>query len=173
LGRQLNNRKTMINQKHCPICKTPAVRGCAHLAVAVEGRDFVRRCVELCQGERQWRAVCEVRHRRGQLTGEWSPEQEDFTWLETAFCEEFLKRLRWFGGMDHEWRSGPKLQQGGFWVLLWSKDPRRLWWELREEFERQVAERQIPKSESPSLKTGSVSRSRVERRVHTAEHLRG
>ena len=71
--------------------------------------------------------------------GEWSPEREDFTWLETAFCDEFLKQLSWFGGMDHEWRSGPKAGQGGFWVLLWSKDPQRLWWELRDEFERQCA----------------------------------
>jgi len=113
-----------------------------------------------------------VRHRRGQLTGEWSPEQEDFTWLETAFCEEFLKRLRWFGGMDYEWRSGPKLQQGGFWVLLWSKDPQRLWWELREEFERQAAERQAPKPELRSPKPGGISRRRLERDIPAAQHSR-
>ena len=137
----------MMNQKHCPFCKAPAISGCAHLAVAVEGRGFVGRCVELCQGQKHWRAVCEQRRSRGRLTGEWSPEQEDFTWLETAFCEEFLKRLRWFGGMDYEWRSGPRLQQGGFWVLLWSKDPQRLWWELRDELERQAGDRKGPKSE--------------------------
>ena len=162
----------MMNQKQCPFCRVPAIRGCAHLAVAAEGRDFVRCCVELCQGARQWRAVCEVRHRRGELTGEWSPEQEDFTWLETAFCEEFLKRLRWFGGMDYEWRSGPKLQQGGFWVLLWSKDPQRLWWELREEFERQAAERQAPKPELRSPKPEGISRHRLERAIHAAQHSR-
>jgi hypothetical protein len=39
--------------------------------------------------------------------------------------------------MDHEWRSGPRPEQGGFWVLLWSKNPQRLWWELREELERE------------------------------------
>jgi hypothetical protein len=126
----------MLSQKHCPFCNSPASRGCPHLAVAAEGRDFVRRCVELCQGERSWRALCEGRRAQLRRTGEWSPEQEDFTWLETAFCDEFLKRLRWFGGMEHEWRSGPKPKQGGFWVLLWSKEPRRLWWELRDEFER-------------------------------------
>ncbi len=60
----------------------------------------------------------------------------DFTWLETAFCNEFLKKLIWFGGMDYEWRVGPKSGQGAFWVLLWSKDPQRLWWELHDEFER-------------------------------------
>ena len=65
--------------------------GCEHLAVAAEGRDFVRRCVELCQGEKQWRALCESRHQQGLASGEWSPEREDYTWLETAFCEEFLK----------------------------------------------------------------------------------
>ena len=114
--------------------------GCKHLAVAAEGRDFVRRCVELCQGEKQWRALGEWRRRQRLATGEWSPEREDYTWLETAFCDEFLKRLTWFGGMEYEWRSGPKSKQTGFWVLLWSKDPRQLWWELRDEFERQAQE---------------------------------
>ena len=96
----------MISQKHCPFCKTPAMTGCEHLALAAEGRDFVRRCVELCQGEKQWRTLCETRHRQGLASGEWSPEREDYTWLETAFCEEFLKPLTWFGGMEYEWRSG-------------------------------------------------------------------
>jgi hypothetical protein len=128
----------MINQKHCPFCKSPASTGCKHLAVAAEGRDFVRRCVELCQGEKQWRALGERRRRQRVLTGEWSPEREDYTWLETAFCEQFLKRITWFGGLEYELRSGPKPNQTGFWVLLWSKDPRQLWWELRDEFERQT-----------------------------------
>ncbi|HOC55870.1 MAG TPA: hypothetical protein PKI20_09640 [Verrucomicrobiota bacterium] len=130
----------MINQKHCPFCKAPAATGCKHLAVAVEGRDFVRRCVELCQGEKQWRALSEQRRRQQVATGEWSPEQEDYTWLETAFCEEFLRRLSWFGGMEHEWRAGPGTNQAGFLVLLWSKDPRQLWWQLRDELERQAQE---------------------------------
>jgi hypothetical protein len=43
--------------------------------------------------------------------------------------------------MEYEWRAGPKPKQTGFWVLLWSKDPRQLWWELRDEFERQTLER--------------------------------
>jgi hypothetical protein len=130
----------MINDQLCPFCRAPAMTGCEHLAVAAQGRDFVRRCVELCQGEKQWRTLCESRHRRGVASGEWSPEREDYTWLETAFCDEFLKRLRWFGGMESEWRSGSKPAQAGFWVLLWSKDPQRLWWELRDEFERQGRE---------------------------------
>ena len=70
------------------------------------------------------------------------PERDDFTWLETAFCDEVLKRLTWFGGIDYEWRTGPKPGQGGFWVLLWSKDPQRLWWDLRDEFERQIQKAQ-------------------------------
>ena len=144
----MNDGKTMMNERHCPFCKTPALTGCAHLAVAMEGRGFVRRCVELCQGEKPWRAICEARRRQGRLTGEWSPEQEDFTWLETAFCEQFLKPLRWFGGLDYEWRSGPGLQQGGFWVLLWSRDPRRLWWELRDEFERRAREEKMAEAGS-------------------------
>ena len=167
----------MINQKYCPFCKSSSAAGCKHLAVAVEGRDFVRRCVELCQGEKQWRALCEWRRRQRLATGEWSPEQEDYTWLETAFCEEFLKRLTWFGTMEYEWRAGPKSKQGGFWVLLWSKDPRQLWWELRDEFERQTLQAwparppdrksggRAPKSEARSTKSEarslkSVGRSR-------------
>jgi hypothetical protein len=131
----------MISQKHCPFCRVPALAGCEHLALAAEGRDFVRLCVELCQGEKPWRALCETRHREGLASGEWSPEREDYTWLETAFCEEFLKPLAWFGGMEYEWRSGANPAQAGFWVLLWSKVPRRLWWELRDELERQGRER--------------------------------
>lgn len=127
----------MLNQKHCPFCKTAAHQGCAHLALAVEGRDFVRRCVELCAGQRLWEAVCDRRRTQRSGGNGWSPEREDFMWLETAFSAEFLKRLNWFGGMDYEWRSGPRPEQGGFWVLVWSKDPQRLWWELRDEFERQ------------------------------------
>ena len=138
----------MIGEKPCPICHASALRECAHLALAVEARDFVRRCIESCQGRHQWQALCE--QRRGQInrTGEWSPERDDFKWLETAFCNEFLKQLRWFSGMDHEWRTGPKKGQGGFWVLLWSKDPQRLWWELRDEIERQA---------SAPMQVGSVS----------------
>ena len=96
--------------------------------------------------------MCETRHRQGLASGEWSPEREDYTWLETAFCEEFLKPLTWSGGMEHEWRSGAKPGQAGFWVLLWSKDPRRLWWELWDELERQGREGQpvrVPPFRSP------------------------
>jgi len=128
--------------------------GCKHLALAAEGRDFVRRCVEMCDGETPWRALCDWRRRQGLATGEWSPEREDYTWLETAFCEEFLKRLTWFGGMEYEWRADAKATQAGFWVLLWSKDPRRLWWELRDEFERQSKERRRTKAGRPRAEVG-------------------
>src|ERR1043166_7110549 len=143
----------MIGERHCPICHAPALAECVHLALAVEARDFVRRCIESCEARRQWQAA--FQHRGGQSgrSGDWSPEQEDFKWLETAFCNEFLKQLRWFGGMDHEWRSGPRRGQGGFWVLLWSKDPQRLWWELRDEIERQatmpVQPRSVPSASRP------------------------
>ena len=157
MRQQHNNGNPMMSPKHCPFCKAPAATECTHLAVATEGRAFVRRCVELCQGEKQWRAVCAARRKQRLVSGEWAPEREDFTWLETAFCEEFLKHLRWFGGMDHEWRSGPKFPQGGFCVLLWSKDPRRLWWELRDEFERQAAEGKSAKPEARSAKPGGGS----------------
>ncbi len=127
----------MINEQNCPFCSAPAAAECPHLAVAVEGRDFVRTVVSRCEGEKEWQALCAHRKQRRLLSGEWRPDEEDFTWLETAFCEQFLKPLRWFGGMDHEWRSGPAPGQGGFWVLVWSKDPQRLWWELRDELDRQ------------------------------------
>ena len=154
----------MIDQKHCPYCRTPAATGCKHLAVAAEGRDFVRHCVELCQGEKQWRDLGEQRRRQRVLTGEWSPEREDYTWLETAFCEQFLRQLTWFGGMEYELRSGPKPNQTGFWVLLWSKDPRQLWWELRDEFERQAQEGRPKRGGSPKLAVRALkSDSRRER----------
>ena len=127
----------MIGQKHCPYCLTPALPGCPHLALAVEARDFVRRCIERSEAQLQWQTLCQRRRGQLQSTGQWSPEREDFTWLETAFCDEFLRRLSWFGEMDYEWRTGSKPEHGGFWVLLWSKDAQRLWWELRDEFERQ------------------------------------
>ena len=128
----------MINQRHCPFCRIPAANQCSHLALAVEAREFVRRCIELCHGQMPWRLLCQQRKENQRMMGAWSSEPEDFTWLETAFCDEFLRHLRWFGGMDHEWRSGPKPEQGGFWVLLWSKNPQQLWWELREELERKT-----------------------------------
>ncbi len=142
---------TMINQRHCPFCKCPAAQGCEHLALAVEGRDFVKRCVEKCEGQAPWQVLCQQRRLERRRLGEWAPEQEDFTWLETAFCEEFLKHLSWFGGMDYEWRSGPKPGRGGFWVLLWSKDPRRLWWELREAFEQHCSVLPPPQQSPPWL----------------------
>ena len=127
-----------MDQKNCPYCRIPAIARCAHLALACEGRDFVRRCIEVSQAQSYWQRLCDGRRGRLQRSGDWSPERDDFTWLETAFCDEFLKKLRWFGGMDHEWRSGPAAGQAGFWVLLWSKDPQRLWWELREAFEHEI-----------------------------------
>jgi len=134
----------MIEQRHCPFCKTSAGKACTHLALAAEGRDFVRRCVELCEGGAPWRTLCEQWREFERASGGSPSEQADFMWLETAFCERFLKPLNWYGGMDYEWRTGAQLEHGGFWVLLWSKEPRRLWWELRDEFERQTTAPPIP-----------------------------
>lgn len=127
----------MVYEQSCPFCSATAAASCPHLAVAVEGRDFVKTVVQLCEGEKEWQAICSYRKQQRLLSGEWRPDEEDFTWLETAFAEQFLKPLRWFGGMEYEWRNGPAPGQGGFWVLVWSKDPRRLWWELRDELEKQ------------------------------------
>jgi hypothetical protein len=126
----------MIGQKNCPFCHTPALRACSHLALAAEARDFVRHCVEVSNSTAQWRTLCSKRRGHLHRVGEWAPEREDFTWLETAFCDEFLKPLRWFGGMEYEWRAATNPGQGGFHVLLWSQQPQRLWWELQDELER-------------------------------------
>ena len=138
---------SMINQRYCPVCESAAANACEHLALAVEARDFVRRCVEQCQGQQAWRLLCQQRHQPNHA--DWTPDRADFTWLETAFCDEFLRHLTWFGGMDHEWRSGPRPEQGGFWVLLWSKDPQRLWWELREDLERRSSTPPVQRSPHP------------------------
>jgi hypothetical protein len=53
--------------------------------------------------------------------------------------------------MDYEWRTGPKPGQGGFWVLLWSKNPQRLWWELREDLERKTAQAPLTQEPPPWL----------------------
>jgi hypothetical protein len=129
----------MMPQRTCPFCKKSTSNSCEHLALAVEGREFVRSCVEKCHAERPWQSYCARSREQQRLGGDWCPEYEDFTWLETAFCDAFLKQLTWFGSLDYEWRSGPKEREGGFWVLLWSKDPRRLWWELRDEIERRLS----------------------------------
>jgi len=128
----------MLGEKQCPICSRPSSRGCPHLALAAEARDFVRRCIESSQAMGQWQFLCERRRGTLRTGGDWSPEHEDFMWLETAFCSEFLNHLRWFAGIDYEWRTDRRLERGGFWVLLWSKEPRRLWWELRDEIEKQT-----------------------------------
>lgn len=140
----------MMNQRYCPFCQAAAMDGCLHLALVAEGRDFVRRCIELSQAQSVWQTLCQQRHDEQILAGHSPAEQEDFTWLETAFCERFLKHLRWYGGMDYEWRTGPRPDQGGFWVLLWSRDPRRLWWELRDDLERRVTLRSFLPAQEPS-----------------------
>jgi hypothetical protein len=129
----------MVNQRYCPFCGIAAKECCAHLALAVPGRDFVQCCINAAQAQKQWGNLCSrVRENHG-WSGGASMDREDFTWLETAFCDRFLRELRWFGSMDHEWRTGPKLEQGGFYVLLWSKSPDRLWWELADNIDRQLS----------------------------------
>lgn len=121
----------------CPFCGKPSTRGCAHLALAADSPNFVRECVDRAQGQELWRRICE-QMREAQRAEGWGV-LPDFTWSETMFCDELLRRLSWFGRMTYEWRS---LRPGGptrFWVLLWSRDPRRLWWELHDALERRAA----------------------------------
>jgi hypothetical protein len=130
-----------MDQKRCPFCRALAQNGCAHLAVACDGRDFVNRCVELCHGQTRWQTICDVHAREvDRPTGSSPARLLDFTWIETAFCEKFLKHLRWFGGLDLEWRTTPNPKQAGSWALLWSRDPQRLWWELFDDLDRQAEE---------------------------------
>ncbi len=76
-------------------------RFCPALRGAVPGREAMARPLRLASAA-------------ALVTGEWSPEREDYTWLETAFCDEFLKRLSWFGGMEYEWRAGPRVHADRF-----------------------------------------------------------
>jgi hypothetical protein len=99
----------------------------------------VQCCIEAAQAHRQWQTLCHSLRSQHRRLGAWSPDREDFTWLETAFCNKFLKDLRWFASMDHEWRTGGNIERGGFYVLLWSKSPARLWWELLDAIERELA----------------------------------
>jgi len=129
----------MIGQKHCPFCLTPAIRGCEHLALAVEARELFDVVWNFPRDKSLGKAYAPCvegnfsapasGHRKGMISPGWKPR----------FCDEFLKRLSWFGEMDYEWRTGSRPEQGGFLALLWSKDPKRLWWELRDEFERQCS----------------------------------
>lgn len=105
----------------CPFCQSRADVGCEHLALAAAPGDFVRRCVERAAAQTAWRTLCEPDPRA------------DFTWLETDFAERFFTALHWFGGLQYEWRR-PEGNDAGrqLWVLLWSKNPQRLWWELAD-----------------------------------------
>ena len=111
----------------CPYCQTPATASCPHLALAAEPRDFVSHCVAACHGDSAWQRLCRAN------------AKADFTWLETAFADHFLKPLDWFGSLAHEWRSAGKSRQRDVWALVWSPDPQKLWWELRDHLEAQLS----------------------------------
>ncbi len=134
-----------MDQKLCPFCRTPSRRGCVHLALASDGPDFVRRCIDICHGHRPWEILCgdfggeeEKPSRARERAKGLAMRPFDFTWIETAFCDKFLKHLSWFRGLDHEWRTTSDGKQGGLWALLWSKDPQLLWCELLEELKQQA-----------------------------------
>jgi hypothetical protein len=129
----------MIGQRICPICKSPALRGCPHLALAIEARLFVRQCVELSGAYQQWKNLCLARDAQLRREGKSICDSNDFTWLESAFSDEFLRHLPSFKALDYEWRTGARADQGGFWVLLWSGHTQKLWWELRDELDQKCA----------------------------------
>lgn len=131
------NRKknSMTEGKVCPFCGAKAATGCAHLALAARATDFVERCVERCQGEWFWQLL---------INNECNPlwlhrfRKDDFLWLESSFSSQFMEPLVWFGRMEYEWREGGPASGREMWVLLWSKDPQRFWWNLRDELENQT-----------------------------------
>jgi hypothetical protein len=105
----------------CPVCAAPSKSVCPHLALAAPATDFVRFAIEACHAAPLWRTVC----RRG---GDW-----DSTWLESSFCDRFLRGVPGFAGLTYEWRQGDQ------WALLWSSNPDRLWWSLRDRLEEEAA----------------------------------
>ena len=108
----------------CPYCRNPATKGCAHLALATAPRDFVWLCIEQSASTFDWRGICK------------RDENADFLWLETAFCERFLKPLHWFGNLSYEWRERGSSATRDQLAILWSPSPRKLWWELRDHIEK-------------------------------------
>ncbi len=139
------------------------MEACDHLALAVPGRDFVTRCIDAARAHRQWQRLCDMVHQKRSSMKNWTPDCEDFTWLETSFCEIFLKKLRWFGGIDHEWRTGGCLERGGFYVLLWSKSPQRLWWELSDQVDREAdaVHQDNSRLTGPGVSSPTVSRQQL------------
>jgi hypothetical protein len=124
---------------NCPFCRAPASQRCEHLALAVKSPQFIARCVQAARAEDLWGRYCQQTRKLQREEG--GGELPDFTWIESAFCDEFLKRLEWFGAMTYEWRKpGPPNQNSDLWVRLWSKNPQRLWWQLRDKLEQHLAQ---------------------------------
>ena len=111
----------------CPFCRVAAATGCPHLALAADPRDFVARCVALAQAQTIW----------PKLTGQ-NPSA-DFLWLETDFCENLLRPLAHFSAMEYEWHLPANARRRQVRVLLWSRAPQKLWWELRDRLEGKLA----------------------------------
>jgi hypothetical protein len=138
MGFQAVIQSPMSETKNCPFCKTPASQRCEHLALVVRSPQLIAHCVGAARAEDLWERYCQqTRSRQREESG---GELPDFTWLESSFCDEFLKRLEWFGQMTYEWRNAVPPEQGkDLWVWLWSKHPQRLWWQLRDKLEQHLA----------------------------------
>ena len=128
----------MSSEAICPYCQARAAQSCGHLALSAAPGDFVILCVEQAAAQTQWKQFCQAH------------PKADFTWLETSFGERFLKPLRWHGSVDYEWRTRTDSKTREQVVVLWSKDPRRLWWELNDQI---AAELQTAR---PSVNTGAI-----------------
>ena len=88
----------MLGQRQCPYCKAVTSEVCGHLALAVEGRDFVRKCVELCHAQGQWRELC-AQH-RGQLHRSETHEKNRGIMLEMQFLRDEGPKMAISNGDD-------------------------------------------------------------------------
>jgi hypothetical protein len=123
----------MKEHKHCPFCGKAEVDGCAHLALAVKQTEFISQCIARSQTEAFWRKLMNNRH-HPVFTHTYG--SDELTWNEMTFAMVFLRGLDWFGGQDYQWRDGTAERPGTQWVILWSKEPQRLWRQLRDEIAR-------------------------------------
>ena len=144
----------------CRYCRSRAAAGCEHLALAAAPGDFVRLCIEHADAPSAWRTLCEQNPRA------------DFTWLETDFAERFLTALHWFGGVEYEWRRPDEATTAReLWVLLWSKNPQRLWWELYDRLtSAAAAETASPAASAVSIRCPGCGKSPAEECAHLIIH---
>lgn len=110
----------------CPICQASAEGGgCDHLALGVEHRSFIGRCVEASGSGGRWRAIANY-------------DSEDHMWLEEAFARKFLIGCAGFAGVAFAWRDVPGSGRRELWGWVWAKEVRKVWWDLADRLEEHL-----------------------------------